>query len=169
MQRHFSPDFITMAVYLLLEESNVSGDTQGSSERNLMIRYNLILYLSKYKCKNFNCLCISADAPFRQGIWWPPFPRTPSNEVLGSSPPRLLGPQVAVKISYLLGRSRLRCKRGRFFSVWNGVAIGIEQTPRFIGPPLELFEREKMLADQASGFWALWKGDYEWQSTMWRL
>src|ERR1700687_254260 len=81
------------------------------------------------------------------------------------------GGRAAVKIRCLLGRSRLRRKRGRLFLRLGWRSQNERPATRLIGlTPLELFFEcdcgEEVLN---SPVLAPAEGDYEWQSTMWRL
>src|SRR5882762_11664827 len=84
---------------------------------------------------------------------------------------RLRGGRAAVKIRCLLGRSRLRRKRGRLFLRLGRRSESEPPATHLIGLTPSSFFSSVIAVRRSSThrFWPLRKGDYEWQSTMWRL
>src|SRR6266576_4426670 len=81
---------------------------------------------------------------------------------------RLRGGRAAVKICCLLGRSRLRRKRGRLFLRLGRRSQSEPPATRLIGLTPSSFFSSVIAVRRSSThrFWPLRKGDYEWQSTM---
>src|SRR6267143_6278321 len=84
---------------------------------------------------------------------------------------RLRGGRAAVKIRCLQGRSRLRRKRRRLFLRLGWRSKSEPLATRLIGLTPSSFFSSVIAVRRSSThrFWPLRKGDYEWQSTMWRL